>query len=70
MSPNYATVTDHDWASSMDAGFQSDVFILDFSKAFDIVPHERLKTKLFHYGVNGTRSAGLTPSSAIVPIVS
>ena len=39
--------------SSIDAGFQTDVFILDFAKAFDTVPHERLKAKLFHYGVNG-----------------
>ena len=44
----------HDWTSFIDAGFQTDVFILDFAKAFDTVPHERLKAKLFHYGVNGT----------------
>ena len=42
----------HDWAKSIDAGFQTDVFILDFAKAFDSVPHERLKAKLFHCCVN------------------
>jgi len=28
-------------------------FVLDSSKAFDKVPHERLYFKLLHYGING-----------------
>ena len=43
----------HDWSKSIDQGLQTDVFILDFAKAFDSVPHERLKAKLFRYGING-----------------
>ena len=44
----------HDWCKTIDQGLQTDVFILDFAKAFDSVPHERLKNaKLFRYGING-----------------
>ena len=32
----------HDLASSLDRGTQTDMVILDFSKAFDRVPHQRL----------------------------
>ena len=40
-----------DWAASIDERKQTDIFILDFEKAFDTVPHELLKCKLQKYGV-------------------
>ncbi len=41
-----------DLATSLNLKRQTDVVILDFSKAFDTVPHQRLLAKLKYYGVN------------------
>ena len=41
---------DH-WARAINSRKQVDVAILDFSKAFDTVTHERLKSKLRSYGI-------------------
>ena len=37
----------------MDYRLQTDTLILDFQKAFDTVPHQRLIQKLDHYGIRG-----------------
>ena len=46
-------VTTHDLTSALDQGKQVDAIVLDFSKAFDMVPHNRLLSKLQHYGISG-----------------
>ncbi len=40
-------------AKSLDTNKQVDVAVLDFSKAFDRVPHQRLLSKARHYGISG-----------------
>ena len=44
----------HELADSLDKNKQTDMVNLDFSKAFDRVPHQRLLIKLRHYGIQGT----------------
>ena len=46
--------TVQDLASGIDNLQQIDAILLDFSKAFDKVPHQRRLIKLKHYGVRGT----------------
>ncbi len=46
-------LTTHDLATTLDKKGQTDVVIMDFSKAFDVVPHKRLMLKLDHFGIRG-----------------
>ena len=47
-------LTVQDLAASLEVGEQIDAILLDFSKAFDKVPHQRLAQKLSRYGIRGT----------------
>ncbi|XP_052675417.1 uncharacterized protein LOC128157091 [Crassostrea angulata] len=38
---------------NLDQGEQTDIILLDFSKAFDKVPHKRLLQKMDYYGIRG-----------------
>ena len=46
-------LTVDDLAGETDKGGQTDVILLDFSKAFDKVPYKRLLLKLDFYGIRG-----------------
>ena len=46
-------ITLHEIASALNEKKASHLAILDFTKAFDKVPHERLLLKLHHYGISG-----------------
>ena len=43
----------HNWAKLINVRSQTDVVLLDFSKAFDSVPHQRLLMKLDYYAIRG-----------------
>ena len=43
----------YDWFKILDRSRQVDIVFIDFSKAFDIVCHDILLTKLYKYGVRG-----------------
>jgi len=47
-------ITVDDLLKSYDQGRQLDMAILDFSKAFDMVPHAHLLHKLSNYGITGS----------------
>ena len=44
-------LTKEDVARSYEDKMQTDLIVLDFSKAFDVVPHKRLLHKLDHYSI-------------------
>jgi len=46
-------LTIQDIASNIEKGQTTQLAILDFAKAFDKVPHERLLNKLHYYGIRG-----------------
>jgi hypothetical protein len=52
----------------MSSGKQIDAILLDFSKAFDKVPHRRLLMKLDHYGIRGTTLKWILSQGIIAPV--
>ena len=46
-------VTVNEWFQNIDKGLPVDTIYLDFAKAFDTVPHNRLLHKLKAYGISG-----------------
>ena len=44
----------HELGQNLDNRKQTDIIVLDFSKAFDKVSHQHLATKLNHYGIRGS----------------
>ena len=53
-------ITLHDLLKSFDDKKQVDIAVLDFSKAFDTIPHSTLLHKLHCYGIRGTLHQWLT----------
>ena len=47
-------ITTDEFIQNFKSKTQTDVVVLDFSNAFDVVPHQRLLHKLDHYGIRGT----------------
>ena len=50
----------HEWASILNIHGQVDVIFLDFAKAFETVPHERLLLKANFYGISEKLAPGFS----------
>ena len=59
-------ITTQDLAQSLNNKLQVDMIIMDFSKAFDTVPHNSLLNKLNRYGIRKKLTIGFLTFSNIV----
>ena len=57
----HGPIGDPDPASSLASGKQTGMVVLDFSKAFDSIPNQRLMRKLHHYAVRGSIRHWISP---------
>ncbi len=55
-------LTTNDIAKLHDQNLQVDIAILDFSKAFDVLPHHRQLNKLNYFGINGNIKSWISHS--------
>ena len=53
IAPGQWSWATNDWSETINKCGQTDVVLLDFSKAFDKVSHQHLSAKLDHYGIRG-----------------
>ena len=58
--PSQLLDTFHSWAKARNDSHKVDVILLDFTKAFDSVPHQRLLANLKGYGIGGNLLNWLT----------
>ena len=54
LSISHRDLPQRDCNTDRHGGIQTNMVVLDFSKAFDRVPHQRLMRKLHHYGIRGS----------------
>ena len=52
--PAYSILEFYELGRNLDNKKQTDIKVLDFSKAFDKVSHQLLSIKLDHYGIRGS----------------
>ncbi len=50
---NSIVIAVNDWAKTMNEGLSTHTVFLDFAKAFDSVPHQRLLLKIENLGIRG-----------------
>ena len=58
-------ITTDEFIQNFESKTQTDVVVLDFSKVFDVVPHQRLLHKLDHHGIRETTLNNRTKKAVV-----